>query len=43
VTSGLSGGEEIVTGPFKTLRELKDGQAVQVDNSLPKIDQKEPS
>ena len=43
VTSGLSGGEEIVTGPFKTLRELKDGQAVQVDNSLPKVDQKEPS
>ena len=43
VTSGLSGGEEIVTGPFKTLRELKDGQAVHVDNSLPKIDQKEAS
>jgi len=43
VVSGLSGGEEIVTGPFKTLRELKDGQAVQVDNSLPKVDQKEGS
>jgi HlyD family secretion protein len=43
IVSGLSGGEEIVTGPFKTLRELKDGQAVQVDNSLPKVDQKEGS
>jgi HlyD family secretion protein len=43
VVSGLSGGEEIVTGPFKTLREIKDGQEVQVDNSLPKVDQKEGS
>ena len=43
VVSGLSGGEEIVTGPFKTLRELKDGQPVQVDNTLPKVDQKEGS
>lgn len=43
VVSGLSGGEEIVTGPFKTLRELKDGQAVIVDNSMPKADQKEGS
>ncbi len=28
VVSGLSGGEEIVTGPFKTLRTLKDGERV---------------
>jgi HlyD family secretion protein len=28
VTSGLSGGESIITGPFKALRELKDGDAV---------------
>lgn len=43
VVSGLKGGEEIVTGPFRTLRELKDGQAVVVDNTLPKVDQKETS
>jgi HlyD family secretion protein len=28
VTSGLKGGETIITGPFKALRELKDGDAV---------------
>jgi HlyD family secretion protein len=28
VTSGLAGGETIITGPFKALRELKDGDAV---------------
>ncbi len=43
VVSGLKGGEEIVTGPFKTLRELKDGGQIVVDNSLPKVDQKESS
>jgi HlyD family secretion protein len=43
VLTGLQGGEQIVTGPFKTLRELKDGAAVVVDNNLPKVDQKEPS
>ena len=43
VVSGLKGGEEIVTGPFKTLRELKDGGQIIVDNSLPKVDQKESS
>jgi HlyD family secretion protein len=43
VMSGLTGGEEIVTGPFKTLRELKDGSGVVVDNTLPKVDQKEAS
>jgi HlyD family secretion protein len=28
VTSGLQAGETIITGPFKALRELKDGDAV---------------
>lgn len=41
ILSGLKGQEEIVTGPFKTLRELKDGEQVIVDNSLPKVDGKE--
>ena len=40
VESGLKGGEEIVTGPFKTLRELKDGSGVIVDNEGPPGDQK---
>lgn len=31
VVSGLSGGEEIVTGPFKTLRTLKDAERVRVE------------
>ena len=43
VTSGLKGGEEIVTGPFKTLRELKDDAPVVVDNTMPKVDDKEAS
>jgi HlyD family secretion protein len=33
VTDGLSGGEEIVTGPFKALRGLKIGDRVKVDNT----------
>jgi HlyD family secretion protein len=28
ITSGLKEGQEIVTGPFKALRELKDGAKV---------------
>ena len=43
VMTGLKGGEEIVTGPFKTLRELKDDSTVIVDNTLPKVDEKEAS
>jgi len=35
VTSGLSAGQEIVTGPFKTLRALKDGSLVKRDTEKP--------
>ncbi|MCA1579796.1 MAG: efflux RND transporter periplasmic adaptor subunit [Acidobacteria bacterium] len=31
VVQGLSGGEMIVTGPFKTLRTLKDGERVRLE------------
>ena len=31
VTSGLKGGERLITGPFKTLRELKGGEPVRVE------------
>jgi HlyD family secretion protein len=31
VVSGLTGGETIITGPFKALRELKDGEAVKLE------------
>ena len=31
VVSGLKGGETILTGPFKALRELKDGDAVKLE------------
>lgn len=31
VVSGLKGGETIVTGPFKALRELKDGEKVKLE------------
>lgn len=30
LTSGLKPGEQVVTGPYRTLRDLKDGDAVQV-------------
>ncbi len=33
VLSGLSEGQEIVTGPYKVLRALKSGTAVKVDNT----------
>jgi HlyD family secretion protein len=35
VTSGLSEGEEIVTGPFKTLRALKNNALVKKDTAKP--------
>jgi len=35
VTSGLNEGQEIVTGPFKTLRALKNGSLVKRDTSTP--------
>ena len=33
VLGGLSDGQEIVTGPYKTLRNLKSGTAVKIDNT----------
>jgi len=35
VLSGLTEGEEIVTGPFKTLRALKSGQLLKRDDAKP--------
>jgi len=35
VLSGLKEGDEIVTGPFKTLRTLKDGSLVKRDTAKP--------
>jgi HlyD family secretion protein len=35
VLSGLTDGEEIVTGPFKTLRALKSGQLLKRDDAKP--------
>ena len=30
ISKGLKPGEQVVTGPYRTLRDLKDGDAVQV-------------
>src|SRR5512141_1404264 len=40
VLEGLAEGDEIVTGPFKALRQLKIGDRVKVDNSAPAADGK---
>jgi HlyD family secretion protein len=37
VTSGLSAGDEIVTGPFKTLRALKNNALVKRDTAKPVV------
>jgi len=37
VTSGLTAGDEIVTGPFKTLRGLKNGSLVKRDTEKPVV------
>jgi HlyD family secretion protein len=37
VLSGLNEGQEIVTGPFKTLRALKDGSLVKRDTAKPVV------
>jgi HlyD family secretion protein len=37
VLSGLTEGEEIVTGPFKTLRGLKSGSLVKRDTEKPAV------
>lgn len=36
---GLKEGDEIVTGSYKTLRTLRPGSSVKVDNSTPKVDE----
>ena len=36
VTGGLHEGQEIVTGPFKTLRTLKNGALIKRDTEKPK-------
>ena len=38
VLSGLTEGQEIVTGSYKVLRTLKIGAKVKVDNSIGKKD-----
>jgi HlyD family secretion protein len=35
VLSGLNNGDEIVTGPYKTLRDLKQGALIKRDKSVP--------
>jgi len=37
VLSGLNAGEEIVTGPYKTLRDLKGGALLKRDKSMPTL------
>ena len=39
VLKGLKEGDEIVTGSYKTLRTLRPGSSVKVDNSTPKVDE----
>jgi HlyD family secretion protein len=36
VTSGLKEGDEIITGSYKTLRTIRSGTGVKIDNSAPK-------
>jgi HlyD family secretion protein len=38
ITSGVSDGQEIVTGPFRALRELKDGTKIRKQEELKKDD-----
>jgi HlyD family secretion protein len=40
VLSGLKRGERVVTGPYRTLRDLKDGQSVQVSRTTEAEDKK---
>ncbi len=41
VLSGLKGGESLVIGPFKALRELKGGEDIRVEKKKKKTDKKE--
>jgi HlyD family secretion protein len=38
VTDGLKEGDEIITGSYKTLRTIRSGTGVKIDNSAPKKD-----
>lgn len=40
VVTGLKGGEALITGPFKTLRELKGGEQVRLEKKKKKQDDK---
>jgi HlyD family secretion protein len=40
VLEGLQGGETLITGPFKAIRDLKGGEKVQVDKSKKKEEKK---
>ena len=31
ITEGLKGGESVITGPFKVLRDLKGGESLRVE------------
>ena len=35
VVSGLSGGEQIITGSYQVIRTIKNGAVVKVDNKTP--------
>jgi HlyD family secretion protein len=43
LTSGVKAGEQVVTGPYRTLRDLKDGDAVQVSSTTEDEDRKSDS
>lgn len=40
ITSGLKAGDQVVTGPYRTLRDLKDGDLVAVSKTTEAEDQK---
>ena len=40
LTAGVKAGEQVVTGPYRTLRDLKDGDAVRVSQSTEDEDHK---
>ncbi len=40
VLSGLKGGERVITGPFRILRDLKGGEVVREDKSKKKDEKK---
>jgi HlyD family secretion protein len=43
VTKGLQEGDEIITGSFKVLRNLRPGAGVKIDNTAPKKEEEESS